>query len=133
VTGPTSVIKAVAAGRRAAVTIDKALAGEAAFLEYDPKLTAVDKAAPLLRMEEFKKEPRVEQVLRSAQVRRNDFAEYAPTMTEEEAVAEASRCLNCGCGAGCGLCAEICNALPSRSRMTRSSSTPTSATRAACA
>ena len=29
-------------------------------------------------------------------------------MTEEEAVAEASRCLNCGCGEGCQLCKTIC-------------------------
>jgi Pyruvate/2-oxoacid:ferredoxin oxidoreductase delta subunit len=29
-------------------------------------------------------------------------------LSEEEAVAEASRCINCGCGVGCGLCYHIC-------------------------
>ena len=31
------------------------------------------------------------------------------TMTEEEAVQEASRCLNCGCGEGCQICKTICS------------------------
>ena len=30
------------------------------------------------------------------------------TLTEEEALAEAGRCLNCGCGEGCQLCKTIC-------------------------
>jgi len=110
VTGPTSVIAAVASGRRTAVTIDKFLAGDDAFLEYDEKLDAVDKAGPLLRIEELRKQPRVPLELRDASRRKGDFKEYIPTMTEEEAVAEAQRCLNCGCGAGCQLCARICNA-----------------------
>ena len=29
-------------------------------------------------------------------------------MTRQEAVEEASRCLNCGCGEGCQLCKTIC-------------------------
>jgi Pyruvate/2-oxoacid:ferredoxin oxidoreductase delta subunit len=29
-------------------------------------------------------------------------------MTEQEAKAEALRCLNCGCGEGCQLCKTIC-------------------------
>ncbi len=110
VTGPTSVIRAVASGRRAAVEIDRHLAGESAFLRHDEKLDAVDKAGPLLRIEELRKERRAPLALRDADARRRDFDEYTPTLSEEEAVKEASRCLNCGCGAGCGLCAQICNA-----------------------
>ena len=30
-------------------------------------------------------------------------------MTEAEAVAEAGRCLRCGCSTTCGLCARICS------------------------
>jgi Fe-S-cluster-containing hydrogenase component 2 len=30
-------------------------------------------------------------------------------LTEPEAVHEAGRCLDCGCGEGCGLCARICS------------------------
>ena len=29
-------------------------------------------------------------------------------LAEAEAVAESQRCLNCGCGEGCGICATIC-------------------------
>jgi len=110
VTGPTSVIAAVASGRRVAATVDKYLAGKDAFLEYDPKFNAVDKAAPLLRIEHLKKEKRTLVALRSATARKADFNEYVSTMTEEDAVKEASRCLACGCGAGCAICAQICNA-----------------------
>ncbi len=110
VAGPTSVITAVASGRRAAVAIDRYLAGDEAYLKPDETLDAVDKAAPLLRIEELRKEPRVPLELRPANQRKRDFDEYAPTLTEDSAVAEAARCLNCGCGAGCQLCAQICNA-----------------------
>jgi NADPH-dependent glutamate synthase beta subunit-like oxidoreductase/dihydroorotate dehydrogenase len=110
VTGPASVIKAVASGRRAAATIDKHFAGETAFLDYDEKFEAVDKAIPLLRIEHLKKEDRVPLELREASARKRDFDEYVPALADEEAVREAVRCLNCGCGAGCGLCAQICNA-----------------------
>ena len=33
---------------------------------------------------------------------------YERIMTEAEAIAEAARCLNCGCGEGCQLCKTIC-------------------------
>ena len=36
------------------------------------------------------------------------FDTYERVMTEEEAIKEASRCLNCGCGEGCQLCKTIC-------------------------
>jgi Fe-S-cluster-containing hydrogenase component 2 len=54
-------------------------------------------------------EPRVAIELRPAESRRCDFEPYDRTMTEEEAVSEAKRCLSCGCGVGCGLCARICS------------------------
>jgi NADPH-dependent glutamate synthase beta subunit-like oxidoreductase/dihydroorotate dehydrogenase len=110
VTGPTSIIAATASGRRAAVTIDRYLAGEAAFLAYDPKYVAVDKAAPLLRIEHLKKVARVPVSSRPAGERRKDYQPYTEALSDEAAVAEASRCLACGCGAGCRICADICNA-----------------------
>ena len=110
VTGPTSVISAVASGRRAAVTIDRFLMGNSAFLAYDPKFNAVDKANILLRIEEFRKVNRMPLAMRPGAERKNDFAEFASTLSEDEAVREAKRCLNCGCGAGCAICATICNA-----------------------
>jgi len=110
VTGPTSVIAAVASGRRAAVTIDRALMGDAAFLQADPKLSAVEKAMVLLRIKELKKVDRMAIPLRAAVERKGDFAEYVRTLSDKDARSEAARCLACGCGAGCAICAQICNA-----------------------
>jgi len=44
----------------------------------------------------------------NAEDRTDGFEPYTRVMTEEEAVREASRCLNCGCGEGCQLCKTIC-------------------------
>ena len=110
VTGPANVIGAVASGRRAAIAIDGFLMGKKAFLVPEPKLKAVEKAMVLLRIKELKKVDRMPVTLRAAPERKKDFAEYVKTFTDEEAVAEASRCLSCGCSAGCAICAQLCNA-----------------------
>ena len=41
-------------------------------------------------------------------VRNKNFDEVALGYTEEMALDEAARCLNCGCGEGCQLCKTIC-------------------------
>ncbi|MBN1672348.1 MAG: FAD-dependent oxidoreductase [Kiritimatiellae bacterium] len=106
--GPANVIGAIADGKRAAVSIDKALAGKRAFLEYDAEKTMVDKDAVLQRTgdrpREWRPAPRVAPPAR----RGKTFKEYTRTLTKEEAVREASRCLACGCGAGCEICKDIC-------------------------
>jgi len=107
-TGTESVIAAVASGRRAAVAIDQYLSGGEAFLTYDPVLTEVSRDQVIRRSGEVERQPRVALEARPAEERRGDFAPYTRTMTEDEAVAEAGRCLSCGCGVGCGLCARIC-------------------------
>jgi len=108
-TGPDTVIGAVASGRRAAASIDAYLSQGEPFLQYDPALTEVPKQQVLARQKGLNQEPRVALELRPAAERRADFAPYNRTLTEEEAVREASRCLGCGCGVGCGLCARICS------------------------
>jgi len=107
-TGPESVIAAAASGRRAAVSIDRFLSGGEPLLNYDPVLTEASREMVLARTKVGRKEPGVALELRPAAERKEDFKPYAPPLTEEAAVREASRCLNCGCGAGCGLCARIC-------------------------
>ena len=57
----------------------------------------------------FKDEGRVDLYTADGDGRVGNFSTYIRTLTEEEAVAEARRCLNCGCGEGCGLCASICS------------------------
>jgi len=108
-TGPDTAIAAVASGRRAAASIDLFLSGGEPFLNYDPVLTEVSRESVLARSNDARRAPRVGLELRPARERRRDLQLYTRTMTEEEAVEEASRCLNCGCGVGCGLCARVCS------------------------
>ncbi len=108
-TGTDTVIAAVASGRRAAAAIDEFLSGGEPFLSYDPVLTEVSRERVLRRSAEVERGLRVPAEMRPAAERKGDFEPYTRTMTEGEAVQEASRCLSCGCGAGCGLCARICS------------------------
>ena len=91
-----SVIAAIAAGKRAAVSIDKRLSGDNAVLEWDPEFTAVNPYDVLSRVP----------FVAPGKEGRTDYFERV--MTEDEAVAEALRCLNCGCGEGCQRCKTIC-------------------------
>ena len=109
VTGAASVIEAIAGGKKVAVTIDRDLAGDDAHLEYPPELAVVDKDAVIERQEEFRREYRPDIHVIDPDLRKAGFETYTRTLTEEEAVKEASRCLACGCGIGCGICAEICS------------------------
>ena len=108
VLGPKNVISAVAHGKKAAVSIDKLLAGKDACLDYDPPELETDKEAVLLRHGEKPRAWRPKVNLRKPSERAADFAAYEPVLTEEQAVAEAGRCLACGCGAGCQICYDIC-------------------------
>jgi NADPH-dependent glutamate synthase beta subunit-like oxidoreductase/dihydroorotate dehydrogenase len=108
-TGPDTVIAAVASGRRAAASIDSYLTNGEPFLSYDPELTEVSKSQVLARQKGLEFEPRVPLAGRPAGERRTSFEPYRLVLSEEDAVKEASRCLVCGCGEGCGLCFRICS------------------------
>jgi Fe-S-cluster-containing hydrogenase component 2 len=43
------------------------------------------------------------------QERVKNFDLYSRPFTEEEAINEAGLCLNCGCGEGCMICADLCS------------------------
>jgi len=109
VTGVSNVISAVSAGKRAAASIDIYLSGKDAVLEYEPELSVVSKEMVLKRTGYLKDGEQLNLYTREGSERIKDFSVCTRTMTEEEAKAEASRCLNCGCGEGCGLCATICS------------------------
>jgi NADPH-dependent glutamate synthase beta subunit-like oxidoreductase/dihydroorotate dehydrogenase len=107
-TGPATVIEAIATGKRAAVSIDRFLAGDDAFLEYPPELTQVEREEVLLRVEDLHRRKRPEIEVIPPAVRKVGFETFTRALTEEEAVAEAARCLGCGCGVGCGQCERLC-------------------------
>lgn len=104
-----NVIAAIAAGKRGAVSIDKYIAKENATLEYEPDYPEVSKEAVLKRTGYFKDIGPIDINTVDGKDRIKSFETYTRTLTEEEAVAEAKRCLNCGCGEGCGICASICS------------------------
>lgn len=97
VTGPGYVIHAIAAGRRAALAIDK-------YLRKDPTpVRMYDLKSEVFREpvkgeeteEEWKPEPRVRVTTLSVEERKTTFAEIELGLSEERARAEARRCLRC--------------------------------------
>lgn len=102
-TGPASVIKAIAAGREAASTIDKYLGGDGVVMEtYGIKRSrAVDIAIAENGSE--RKEAR----LLSIDKRIPGFNEVESGLAEEDAKEEANRCLHCGC-IDCMRCVAAC-------------------------
>lgn len=104
-----TVIAAISGGRRAACSIDRLLAGAEATLVPEPEASEVDKQTVLSRAGYFHDGPKVVLSQKDGPERVREFAPFVRTLTETEAVKEASRCLDCGCGEGCGLCARICS------------------------
>jgi len=93
VTGTTSVIEAIAAGRRAAISIDRYLGSSG---EIDEALVDTEKANPYIGREEgFADRPRVLMPCLPVEQRLSSFTEVELGFGEAEAVEEAKRCLRC--------------------------------------
>jgi NADPH-dependent glutamate synthase beta subunit-like oxidoreductase/dihydroorotate dehydrogenase len=108
VTNVDSVISSIAEGKKGAASIDKMIAGEKAVLEYEPDAPTVSKEKVLRRVGYFKDNGSPDLYTATGRERVTNFSTYIRTLTETEALAEAQRCLNCGCGEGCGICATLC-------------------------
>lgn len=110
-TGPAYVVDAIAAGQKAARSINRFLKGEPATIANDrkkpEKLTEVE-AADLI-----KRYPRLERISmpeKNVEERVTNFGEVAVGYSPEDAMAEASRCLAGqieGC-IQCGECERLC-------------------------
>ena len=103
--GPADIIKAIAAGKEAAISIDR-YCGGVDLREGRP--------APLERAEEIDKKG-IERKPRHAALvldgeERQSFAEVELGFDEETAVREAERCLNCGLCSECLQCVAACQA-----------------------
>ncbi|MEJ2739600.1 MAG: NADH-quinone oxidoreductase subunit NuoF, partial [Dehalococcoidia bacterium] len=90
-TGPATVIEAIAAGRKAAVAIDKYLGGDGVIEE---KLTSIDDITGLPELEEGEHR-RISIPCLPVTGRLNDFTEVELSLTEKAAMEEAGRCLRC--------------------------------------
>jgi NADH-quinone oxidoreductase subunit F len=96
VTGPGMVIDAIAAGRRAAIAIDKYLKGDTSRVEiYDLKAGVVGELPSQEIEEAWEVQPRLAEPVLPAQERKASFAEVELRFSEETARQEAKRCLRC--------------------------------------
>ena len=87
VTGPATVIRAIAAGKVAAANIDE-------FLGYNHVISA-DVEIPRVRLDDNRSCARVNMKVRQASERIQDFELIEEGMTCEEACQEARRCIRC--------------------------------------
>jgi NADH-quinone oxidoreductase subunit F len=95
-TGPSTVIKAIASGRRAAIAIDRYLKGEKGRLEIIDEKTGLKEDIGLALDEETTEEkPRIKTHFEDPEERVTDFREVEKGFTKEDAHLEAVRCLRC--------------------------------------
>ena len=90
VSGPASVIEAIAAGRQAAISIDKYLGGNG---EIDETLAPPEGALAPLKEAEEKRRPQIPTL--PVTERLGGFAEVELELSKEIAIEEAKRCLRC--------------------------------------
>jgi len=96
VTGPGMVIDAIAAGRRAAIAIDKYLKGDNTRVEMYDLRTGVVGELPADESEEtWEEQPRLAVPLLPPKERKASFAEVELSFPEDRAKQEAKRCLRC--------------------------------------
>jgi len=100
VTGPATVIEAIAAGKDAAMSINRYLNGK--------DLRGGRKAESTIIRPSLKNIQEAPRVVLSHAAFDKSFAETELTMTGAQAVAEASRCLNCAICSDCRQCVPAC-------------------------
>jgi NADPH-dependent glutamate synthase beta subunit-like oxidoreductase len=99
VRGPDSVIWAMAEGQRAALAVHAALSGETVEMP-DWTRTDYDRSAALREGIERAARKNVPHI--AVARRRSGFTEVEARFREKDAIAEASRCLQCGICSECG-------------------------------
>jgi len=104
VTGPRTVIEAIEAGKQAAISIDRFIMGE------DLKEDREHEWAPVqdVNTEGHDPIPRAQMPRLEPEKRLDSFDEVQLGFSEEQAVAEAKRCLACGICSECYQCVEAC-------------------------
>jgi heterodisulfide reductase subunit A-like polyferredoxin len=99
ISGPATVVDAIAAGKRAAVSIDRYLRGQDLKAGREKEVKLVEEVSK----EGVEKRPRQIMPRLPVEKRVGGFEEVETGFTEEMALREAERCLNCG---GCSECLE---------------------------
>ena len=104
-TGPASAIEAMGGGKAAAMSIDLYLRGK----DITEGREEEDSAASFPEGE-FTKVERIEVPLLPLGERKGNFNEVELTLSEEQALQEAGRCLNCATCCDCRECEKYCEA-----------------------
>ena len=95
-TGPSTLIKAIASGRRAALAIEKYLQGEAGRLKIVDEKSSRQLDIGLALDQEYEEERlRAKVSVENSEERVRDFREVERGFNEDEAQYEATRCLRC--------------------------------------
>jgi len=95
VTGPRTVVEAIAAGKTAAVSIEKYLEGKKIAREYKLSRPSLYVEPVELTEEEIQKAKRAKMPMLPLSARKKNFEEVELGLAEEKAVKEARRCLRC--------------------------------------
>jgi len=95
VTGPNTVVDAIAAGKKAAEVIDRYLRGEELAEPPQSKLPGVFIEPSTPSDEEYEEVTRAEPATLPAKSRKKSFAEVELPLSVEQATREAGRCLRC--------------------------------------
>ncbi|MFZ2040638.1 MAG: FAD-dependent oxidoreductase [Desulfobacterales bacterium] len=111
VTGPATVIEAVAGARRAMAAMDRFIRGEAFDTAAAPAVkTAATTAGWNEIPDDIQSAARLQPSHLPALESAASFAEVAPGVSAEAARQEAARCLNCGVCSECMECVKVCEA-----------------------
>jgi len=106
VSGPATVIEAIAAGKEAAISIDRYLSGQ----DMTTGREIPEKVKVTKEIEGLKKKPRLKMATLPVSERKGNFKEVVLGYTETRAQEEAARCLNCAVCCECLKCVETCEA-----------------------
>jgi heterodisulfide reductase subunit A-like polyferredoxin len=110
VTGPASIVEAVAQGKRAALNITRFLKGEDLSSEpFTSTLPVVEGDAAIRRSTPCSRREPADPPVIAASDRNHTFAEVEGVLTEAQARYNANRCLDCG---GCSECQQCVHACP---------------------
>jgi len=108
VKGSSSVIEAIAAGKKAAISINRYLKGELLKENGEGDKVVISPEKVLREKGFIEQKARVEISTLSIETRRSTFKEIERGLEKKEAIEEAKRCLACSCGLGCGICERVC-------------------------
>ncbi|MEW6070179.1 MAG: NAD(P)-binding protein, partial [Candidatus Thermoplasmatota archaeon] len=105
VRGPVSVVEAIADGNLAATSIDRYLKGESLELRKEEKHVVKIEEVDITKVEK-RKRARIPKL--PPKERKDNFKEIELTLTEQQAIEESKRCLNCAVCSECKECEKYC-------------------------